>query len=251
MLVGTAHVSASDAAKVRGVIVALQPDAVVLEMDAARLPRLNLTLADLGNLAVIPPPPAPRKDENGFVFWDPRGWAAAAAAPLIRIMMTKMYDGMSARGMRAGGEFAAAIEECRKQQARLVLADLDSTATIEGFLRSAASTNPFGVMSRYSEVMQDEIGKMGFKMEDEITPDMVDSLKAAVVGNPRVMERLKEEVPEFYIPFIGDRDAALAAAIHAEDERGSRKIVAVVGLGHAAGIRAALTELCWTEPEPA
>lgn len=251
LLLGTAHVSATDAAFVREVIAAERPESVVLELDAKRLSRLNLTLEELGPAAVTPAP-APMPSGPGtdtLAPWDPRSLAAAAAAPLIRMMLTRMYNGMTARGMQAGGEFAAAIAEGQKVSARIVLGDVDSLTTIEAFLRCLACSNPFDLLRRYGTVMDEELGALAG--DQELTPEVVEKLKGSMMSQPRLFDRLRDEVPEFYDTFVQARDLCLASAIAAEEEHGSRSIVAVVGLGHLQGIERALSWTREAEGKPA
>jgi len=245
-LVGTCHVSVADADKVRAIVRERQPDSVVLEIDALRLPRLNTTLEELGDLAVIPPPPESLHGDK-LAAWDPRNLAIAALSPLIRTALTKAYDSMTARNMVAGGEFAAAIEEGRKQGSRLVLADIDSTVTIESFLRNVAtgSLNPLQIISKYNDIIIDEFDKLGVHQGGKVTPKMLDDAKALLADNPAMFVRLKKELPQFYNAFIGSRDAALASAIASEEEAGSSTIVAVVGIGHTMGIQERLAALQW------
>jgi len=87
-------------------------------------------------------------------------------------------------------------------------------------------------------VMKEELG--AFAGDRELTPELVERLKADFVAQPRVFERLRDEVPEFYDAFIRVRDVRLASAISEEEARGSAPIVAVVGLGHLSGVEAAL-----------
>jgi len=237
VLIGTAHISAKDAALVKKVIASESPDSVVLELDPARLPRLNLTLSDLGDKVVVPRQPVPAEADS-FAPWDPRGWAASLAAPLIRKVVTSMYDSMSARGMRPGGEFEAGILEGRRVGARLVLGDLESVSVLESFLLRTASTNPFDMLSRYQRVMWEEVGES--MATEEITPEFVEKMKTNFVLNSRLFDRLRDEVPEFYETLIQSRDKFLASAISEEEERGSASIVGVVGLGHLKGIEEAL-----------
>jgi len=245
-LVGTSHVSVADADKVRTIVRKRQPDSIVLEIDAARLPRLNMTLEELGELAVIPPPPRLLHCDK-LASWDPRNLAVAAVTPFIRIALTKAYDIMTARGMAAGGEFAAAIEEGRKQGSRLVLADIESTITIESFLRNVAtgSLNPLEIINTYNNIIMEEFDKLGVHQGGEITPKMLDDAKALLADNPAMLVRLKQELPQFYDAFIGSRDTALASAIASEEDAGCSTIVAVVGMGHVMGIQDRLAALQW------
>lgn len=245
-LVGTSHVSVADADLVRTIVREGKPDSIVLEIDAARLPRLNVTLEELGELAIIPPLPGSLHGDQ-LAAWDPRNLAAAAVSPFIRMALTQVYNSMTARGMTAGGEFAAAIEEGRKQRSRLVLADIDSTATIESFLRNVASgsLNPLEIINTYNNIIMDEFEKLGIHQGGEITPKMLDDAKALLADNPEMLVRLEKELPQFYDAFIGSRDAALASAIASEEEAGCSKILAVVGMGHAMGIQKRLAALQW------
>lgn len=238
-LIGTAHVSESDAIYVRCAIEDAQPDAVVIELDPERLPRLGLTLAGLGPQAVVPPAPGKRL-ESAYESWDPRGWAAAAAAPLIRGLVTRMYDSLTSRGMRAGGEFAAAIKAAQGCGARIVLADVESVSTIEDFLNRIGRSNPLDFMYRYSKVVSEEMGDLADGQE--LTQELVERLKVEVISKGRFVQRLRDEVPEFYEVFLRARDVRLAGALRAEAELGARKLVAVVGLAHVDGIQ---RELGW------
>lgn len=239
-LIGTAHVSNRDAAFVREVVQDTVPESVVVEMDDARLPRLGLSLQDLGTQVVIPPPPE-QSAAPDFEPWDPRGWAATAAAPVMRAAVTAMYSALTLRGMQPGGEFKAAIDGGLQCGSRIVLADLESETTIESFLKALLRSNLLDFMQRYTGVVDSEVGSF---MQDvgEVTPEVVDKWKAKIIADGRLVKKLRTDVPEFYDTFLGARDAHMARAIQAEAAQGSRSLVAVVGMAHMEGIE---EKLAW------
>lgn len=238
-IIGTAHVSAKDAQHVRTVIATEQPDSVVVELDPQRLPRIGLTLDDLGGLAVVPPQPAPPVDSN-FESWDPRGFLVSAFAQVSRGLLTQMYNQLTAQGMRAGGEFAAAIEEAQRLQARIVLADIDSIQTLEEFLTRVVQGNPFEFVWRYTTVMTDVLEDL--VGTQDLTPELIDDLKVKISNDPRIFARLERDIPELYDSFIRLRDKHIAQAIQAEIESGARKVIVVVGLGHVKGVESNLMQ---------
>mmetsp|Transcript_123986 Transcript_123986/g.246886 ORF Transcript_123986/g.246886 Transcript_123986/m.246886 type:complete len:326 (+) Transcript_123986:31-1008(+) len=246
-LIGTSHVTRSDADKVRNIVQERQPDSVVLEIDAARIPKLmNGTLEELGELVVTPPQPESLHC-NKLAFWDPRNLAVAAGAFFIKTVLGQVYATMTNRGMTAGGEFVAAIEEGRKQGSRLVLADRPATDSLESFVTNFVTgrSNLLEMLSTYNTILTEEFDKLGIQQGGEMTPELLDDAKALWADDSTMLVRFKKEIPEFYDAFIGSRDAALTAAIASEEEAGCSMIVAVVGMGHTRGIQEQLAELQW------
>jgi len=89
-------------------------------------------------------------------------------------------------------------------------------------------------MARYMMVMTSELKEsVG---SQRLSQDAVKALKKEISSSPRVVKRLEQEAPEFYQAMLGARDVHMAKAIDAEAERGSQRIVAVVGVAHLRGM---------------
>jgi len=234
-LIGTAHVSIKDAKYVQQAVEQQRPDAIIVEMDPQRLPRIGLTLEDLGEKAVVPPALPSEDRASDRAWWDP---LTLIVAPLLRTVIAGLYTMLEVKGMEPGGEFATAIRVGLDCDARIVLGDVDSLTTLKSFLREVSKSGVDNFVRRFTTFLFEEVPLVAI---DELTQEKVDSMKALFTDG-RTLRRLREDVPEFFHSFIGVRDARLAAAVQAEVYRGAKSLVAVVGMAHVEGIE---RELGW------
>jgi pheromone shutdown-related protein TraB len=128
-----------------------------------------------------------------------------------------------ALGVKPGAEMLAAVEEARKIDAELVLADRNIQATLKRTWRSLSFWNK-------SKVIGALVGS--FFAAGEITEEQIEELK----DKDAISDMMKEfaaQLPQVQIPLIDERDKFLISAIR---EAPGKTIVAVVGAGHVEGM---------------
>jgi pheromone shutdown-related protein TraB len=205
-LVGTAHVSKKSVEEVRRVIDELRPDAVCVELDAARLESLR----------------------------DDRGWHGLDARDVLRadrsglFLASLLFAGFQKRlgdrlGVRPGMEMLAAVEAAERVGAEIVLADREIQATLMRCYRS------LGVIDRAKVLF---ILVMLPFTASEIDEAEVEKLKdREKMGD--VMQAFAREMPALGTPLIDERDSYLMASVQ---EAKGKRIVAIVGAAHVPGM---------------
>jgi len=269
-LIGTAHLSKQSNEQVDRIIEKVRPDVVAVELDENRLQRIGFSsFADIGIETVVTAsdievPSNNNSNKPNEPWWKlpqvvGRDLALNLIAQTARKMLTGMYDGASQTlGNKAGGEFLAAIEACKKYNVqKLVLADQDSTETIK---RTAAlaldSGDFFGFLSRLEQVNEEELSVLKARVMNDIldedqkndeaafTMAMMEELKADTSFRTRLFDRLEKEVPEFTTTFVKERDYIMSEAIRREVvDNGAKHVVGVVGLAHVDGMKNNLQEI--------
>jgi len=205
-LVGTAHVSKKSVEEVKQVIEAVQPDTVCVELCETRYK----TLIDEGQWKKL-----------NIIEVLKQGKALMLLASLaLSSFQKKMGEKL---GVKPGAELMAAVEAAEAANATLVLADRDIQVTLKrtwGNLSFWKKMMTMGgliesVFAR-EEISEEELEKL--KERDQITDMMAEFAKA---------------LPEVKKPLIDERDQFLMSKI---EEADGKKIVAVVGAGHVAGM---------------
>ncbi len=206
-LVGTAHISRESKEVVARSIADLRPDTVCVELDEGRLKSLE----------------------------DPERWKKTDLRKIIRerqlgtlvanLVLGSYQKRMGMQtGMRPGAELYEAVLEARKADIPLVLADRDVKVT----LRRTWSMTPwyrklslvatlFSSLFDKTEVNEDELKRIREK----------DTLST-------MMQEFGNAFPEVKEVLIDERDAYLASRIR---NAPGKRVLAVVGAGHVAGIR--------------
>jgi pheromone shutdown-related protein TraB len=211
-LLGTAHVSKKSVDEVRRVIDELRPDVVCVELDAARYDSL--------------------RDDSGWRGIDARDILRTDRAGLF--LASLLFAGFQKRlgdrlGVRPGMEMLAAVDEARRVDANVVLADRDIHATLMRCYRSLGPVDRVKVLA---------ILVMLPFTASEIDEAEVEKLKdREKMGD--VMEAFAREMPALGTPLIDERDRYLMASVQ---EAPGKRVVAVVGAAHVPGMTRRLGE---------
>jgi len=211
-LLGTAHVSRESAEAVREAVAVLAPDAVCVELDDQRFQALL----------------NPRRFEELDLLQVIR---ERQLATLILNLVLASYQkrlGLDL-GVAPGTELLAAAEEARARGLPVALCDRDVRITLR---RAWAALSPWRKLRLVSELLVS-----GFDSEPLGEEELRELRRRDVVSE--LMEELGRALPELKRVLIDERDAYLAQRIR---ETGGRRILAVVGAGHVAGMRRALEE---------
>jgi pheromone shutdown-related protein TraB len=207
ILVGTAHVSRESVRLVEEVIRAETPDAVCVELCAARHQALRQKdrWQNMDIVKVV-------KEKKAFL--------------LLSNLLLAAFQKRIARKMDVtpGAEMLKAVELAETSGAQLCLADRDIRATL------SRAWHSLGIWSKAKLVFQ-LLLSMG--QAEDITAEEIERMK-----QQDVLEALLSEVgrslPMLKTILIDERDRFLAAKIR---QAPGRKIVAVVGAGHVPGIK--------------
>lgn len=209
-LVGTAHVSQRSVEEVRAVIEEVQPDTVCVELDQMRYEALTdeQRWRKLDIFEII-------KQKKVLLL---------LTSLVLSAYQRKMGEAL---GVRPGAELLAGVEKAREIGAEVVLADRDIQATLKRTWSNLGFTGKVKVLSMLMG---------GFFAAQKITEDQIEELKdrdnisEMMTEFARIMPKAKE-------PLIDERDRFLMSKIR---EAPGKKIVAVVGAGHVAGMVANL-----------
>ncbi len=210
LLVGTAHISARSVTEVEQVIERERPDSVCVELDQARYESLldEDRWAKLDVFEVI------RKKRVVYL--------------LVNIALAAYQRRLGARlGVRPGAEFAAAIRKAREVGAQLVLADRDVQTTLKRAWHGMSCWTKARVAA--------SLLALPFAVE-ELTEETLEQLKDRDTIS-EMLEAFAKEVPGVKEPLIDERDRYLISTV---TDAPGKKIVAVVGAGHIAGMLANL-----------
>ena len=206
-LIGTAHVSQKSVEEVRETIQKLKPDTVCVELCETRYQSMM--------------------DEDR---WKKLDIFQIIKEKKVLYLLSSLAIGAFQRrigetlGVSPGAEFKAAIEEAKKIDAKIVLADRDVQATLKRTWRNLSFIKKAGLFSTITEslfskeeIKEEDIEKM--KENDELT---------------EMMQEFANVNPEIQKPLIDERDQYLMSST--EDANG-KNIVSVVGAGHIPGMK--------------
>jgi pheromone shutdown-related protein TraB len=212
LLVGTAHVSRESAELVRELILRERPDRVCIELDAQRYQALT--------------------ERRRFEELDLREVTRKRQlAPLIANLVLAAYQKKlgGALGVLPGTELVEAARTAESLGIPVELCDRDVRVTLRRVWAS---------LSLWKKSML--IGTLAAALLDrpELDEDTLRRLRDQDVLS-ELMRELGEALPGAKTALIDERDAYLAQKIH---DAGGRKVVAVVGAGHVAGIRRLLEQ---------
>lgn len=205
-LVGTAHVSRQSVDDVRATLASVAPDTVCVELCQARLE--SLTRAEAWrNLNVL------RVLREG-----------KAHLLLSSLLMASFQRRIAAQlGVEPGAEMLAAIEGARAGGAELVLADRAIDVTLK---RAGARLGFWKKLTVFSQLLA------GLFVSEQIDAEEIEKLKESERLTD-ALATLARELPAAKETLIDERDTYLAERIR---EAPGRRVVAVVGAGHVAGI---------------
>jgi pheromone shutdown-related protein TraB len=213
VLVGTAHVSRASVEDVRGIIASEKPDRVCVELDEGRYTSLlkGSTWQELDIGKVI-------RDGKGFLL-------------LSNLVLSSFQRRLGTDlGVKPGEEMLTAVQAAQELGIPHSLCDRNIQITLR---RAWSKTGVWGkskmLAAMISSVFTDE--KLG--------PEEIEKLKQKDIL-AAMMDELAEFLPAAKEVLIDERDRYLAVKIMQAE---GRKIVAVVGAGHLAGITRHIEEL--------
>ncbi|MHB8987170.1 MAG: TraB/GumN family protein [Desulfobulbia bacterium] len=211
-LIGTAHISKESVDLVRQVIAKERPDCVCVELDEKRYEALakrkTWELLDLREII--------RKKQLSTLLIN----------MILASYQKRLGDQM---GVKPGTELLEAVQEAEKYGIPVALCDRDVRVT----LRRAWQSTSFW---RKNYLLASILTSM-FE-ETEITEDKLRELKESDVLS-ELLSELGQAMPELKQVLIDERDTFLAEKIKGAE---GKRLVAVVGAGHVAGIKTALGE---------
>lgn len=219
-LIGTAHFSQQSVQDVQRAIRALRPSSVMLELCRERAFMLMLDEQSL-------------LEQNRKLTFGALRQAVAEkglAQALIYIMFIKMSASLTeALGMAPGVEFRAGSAEAQKiPGCSVVLADRSLKVTVA---RAYASVSLWQKMKLIYQVLANDV---------TITESEVEKCKDKDILE-QMLKELGGEFPGFKRVILDERNIYLAHTIYrwaqnSETSQGPPRVVAVVGIGHVAGI---------------
>lgn len=218
-LIGTAHISKESVELVRLVIAGERPDCVCVELDEKRYEALakrkTWELLDLREII--------RKKQ--------------LATLLINMILASYQKRLGNQmGVKPGTELLEAVQEAERHHIPVALCDRDVRVT----LRRAWHSTSFW---RKNYLLASILTSM-FE-ETEISEEKLRELKESDVLS-ELLSELGQAMPELKRVLIDERDTFLAEKIKAAE---GKRLVAVVGAGHVAGIKTALHEDCSDQME--
>lgn len=207
ILVGTAHVYQHSAELVKEVIEQEKPDSVCIELDEGRY--------------------------NNMV--NPKEWSETDLVDVIKekkvgFMLANLVLGSYQKrlanqlGSNVGGEMVQGIQSAKETGAELVLADRDIQTTFMRIWRKMTLKEKFDLLVTLVFSLDDE--------EESVSEEEIANLleKDMLEG---AMSSLKEDFPKIGDILLSERDQYLANKIK---NAPGKKVVAVLGAGHVAGI---------------
>ena len=212
VLVGTAHISRESVELVREVIEHERPDTVCIELDAQRFAALS--------------------QKKRFESLDLKQVIRSRqlAALIANLMLASYQKRLGGQlGVKPGTELLEAARAAEELDIPVALCDRDVRVTLR---RAWASMSLWKKTRLLSEVLAATFER------PEISEEELRRLREKDVLT-ELMEELGKAMPGLKRVLIDERDAYLS---HRILEASGRKLVAVVGAGHVAGMRSALEE---------
>lgn len=212
-IIGTAHISQRSVEEVERVIAELRPDTVCVELDKMR----HEALVDDSRWRKL----------NIFDIIRQKKVLYLLTSLALSAYQRKMGEKL---GVKPGAELLAAVRKAEEVGAELVLADRDIQATLKRTWRRLS----FWDKARLSAGLV----SAPFAASEEITEERIEELKDRDTISEMLAE-LAKEMPRIKEPLIDERDSYLMSMVR---EAPGKKIVAVVGAGHVAGMLARVNE---------
>ena len=211
VLLGTAHVSRGSVEEVRQVIAEEKPDRVCVELDEGRYTSISQgsSWQDLNIGKVI-------RQGKGFLLM-----ANLVLASFQRRLGKDL-------GVKPGEEMLAAVQASQELGIPFSLCDRNIQITLR---RAWSRTRLWGKMKMLAAMLASVFS------DEKLKPEDIEKLKQKDVLQS-MMEELADYLPAAKEVLIDERDLYLAARIFQAE---GKRIVAVVGAGHLAGIAAHIT----------
>jgi pheromone shutdown-related protein TraB len=214
-VVGTAHVSAESAAEVEAVIEETQPDVVAVELDEGRYRQLK---------GEAPDDIDPKDLLQGSVAFQ---FLAYWMLSYIQKRLGDRFD------VEPGADMKAGIDTAERLGADVALIDRDIQVTIQRFWARMRLREKLRLLWELLLA----IAGFGGSAEEEIDLDELTDTDVVTA----MMEEFRRFSPNGAEALIDERDAYLAHNLVGLRQAGAN-VVAVVGAGHEAGIRAYLED---------
>jgi pheromone shutdown protein TraB len=175
------------------------------------------------------------------------------ASQLVGNSIKNLYQKLESEGFSAGEEFAVAVREGLKINAKIVLGDQDVEVTLRRLTEALAKTDFKKITAADAEIEQKmkellpdsgkSIDTTGSMTKDEFTY-FIETVKAK--ENVRLlMTNLENAAPEIYNAMVRERDVYMADGLDSLNQFES--IVAVMGVAHVDGVERSLKEKGWVE----
>ncbi len=211
-LVGTAHISQKSVDLVRLVIAVEKPDCVCVELDEKRYESMakRKRWVKLNIKEII--------------------YNKQLATLLVNLILASYQKKLGDQlGVQPGTELLEAVQSAEAQNVPVALCDRDVRITLRRAWHSTGFFKKSYLLSSLLASLFDRTELTEEKLTELRDSDMLSEL----------MEELGQALPELKRVLIDERDTFLAEKIKASE---GKKLVAVVGAGHAAGIKKALHE---------
>jgi pheromone shutdown-related protein TraB len=208
ILLGTAHISRESVEQVRKVIAEERPDRVCVELDEGRYTSISQG-SSWQNLNI------------GKVIRQGKGFLLMANLVLASFQRRLGKD----LGVKPGEEMLAAVQAAQELGLPFSLCDRNIQITLR---RAWSRTRLWGKMKMLAAMLASVFS------DEKLTPEDIEKLKQKDVLQ-NMMEELADYLPAAKEVLIDERDLYLAARIYLAE---GKRVVAVVGAGHMAGIAA-------------
>lgn len=210
ILVGTAHVSEKSVMEVNAAIEREKPDIVAVELCRSRYEAIkgNVKNADI---------PVKELLKEGKVYF-------YLVHMLLAHIQKKFADEM---GVQPGVEMISAIEAAEASGAQVLLIDRDIQVTLQRFWSMMGFIEKLKMLGGLIGAVLGIGGTQDIDMDNITNQDMVSML----------VEEFRDTSPNAVKVLIDERDAYMSNNLVKAAMGGNKKIVAVVGAGHRAGIQ--------------
>ncbi|TGC09039.1 TraB family protein [Methanolobus halotolerans] len=210
IIVGTAHVSEKSVREVVSTIEREKPDIVAVELCKARYDSLK---GNVENTAI----PVKELLKQGKVYF-------YVVHLLLAHVQKKFADQM---GIQPGAEMISAMEAAEASGARILLIDRNVQITLQRFWGKMGFVEKLKMLSGLVAAVLGIGGTKDIDIDTITNQDIVSVL----------VEEFRESSPNAVQVLIDERDAYMARNLLRAAAGGGKKIVAVVGAGHRAGIQ--------------
>ncbi|MDG6244660.1 MAG: TraB/GumN family protein [Methanolobus sp.] len=210
ILIGTAHVSEKSVREVNAAIEREKPDIVAVELCRSRYEAIK------GNVKNSDIPVKELLKEGKVYFY--------LVHMLLAHIQKKFADQM---GVQPGAEMISAIKAAEASGAQILLIDRDVQITLQRFWSKMGFVEKLKMLAGLVAAVLGIGGTKDIDMDTITNKDVVSML----------VEEFRESSPNAVRVLIDERDAYMANNLIRAASSGNRKIVAVIGAGHRAGIQ--------------
>ncbi|WP_406660342.1 TraB/GumN family protein [Methanolobus sp. ZRKC3] len=210
VIVGTAHVSEKSVREVVSAIEHTEPDIVAVELCKARYDAIK------GKVQNSEIPVKELLKEGKIYFY--------IVHLLLAHVQKKFADQM---GIQPGAEMIAAIDAAEASGAQVMLIDRDVQITLQRFWSKMGFVEKLKMLAGLMAAVLGIGGTKDIDMENITNQDIVSVL----------VDEFRETAPNAVKVLIDERDAYMARNLIRAAGTGGKRIVAVIGAGHRAGIQ--------------